>query len=109
MDHPVVVDPTLDEALQGFAFASLKGQCDLKPDTRFVIMDEKGRGFSIDASFLEESKNSNDGIIFNNKLQSIVVNLRLLRNIEFDEDQICLMSVREKNVRFRALPHPCPI
>lgn len=107
MDHPVEVDPSLDEALQGFAFASLKSQCVLNQDTRFVIMDEKGRGFSISRTFLDESKHTNDGIIFNNTLQSINVNLKMLRSVEFDKDQICMMCVRDKNVRFRALPHPC--
>jgi hypothetical protein len=105
MDRPVLVEPDLDRALQGLAFANMEDQCTLDKDTRFVIMDDKGRNFSISRMDMEDSKSSN-ALVFNAKMEHIDVDLDMLRKVEFKDDEICIMCVQGGQIRLRALPHP---
>lgn len=106
MDRPVLVEPELDRALQGLAFANMENQCTLNKDTRFVIMNDKGRNFSISRMDMENAKKNRKALVFNAKMELIDVDLDMLRKIDFRDDEVCLMCVQKGQIRLRALPHP---
>lgn len=102
----VEVDPEVDTALQELAFASMKGQCVMKKETRFIIMGENGWCFSVDTIQLKEAEGSKEVTIFNAQMKSILIDLDMLRKFSFEENEVCLVCIRREGIRFRALPHP---